>query len=53
MDYEKGKVIEDVVYQLQKISSYDTSNNLKDLDRIYRIIDSAVQELNRILGKDY
>jgi hypothetical protein len=53
MDYEKGKVIEDVIYNLQKISSYDTSNNEKDLDKIYRIVDSCVSDLNRILGKDY
>jgi len=54
MDYEKGKKIEDVIYKLKQIKGdWYGGEPMTDLDKIYDTIDSAISDLNRVLGKDY
>ena len=54
MDYEKGKEIENVIYDLRKIHDnyYCGDKPMTDLDEIYNKVDECVKRLKRVLGED-
>ncbi len=55
MDYEKGKEIENVIYELRKIHDeyYIGDKPMTDLESIYKKVDESVRRLKRVLGEDY